>query len=84
MLLESWCRRAGASGIRRLQKYAKTLQAHRSGILAWYAYPISTGPLEGVNTKITVLKRQAYGFRNRRYFRLKLYALHLTRHELVG
>lgn len=82
--LNSWCRRAHASGIRRLQKYAKTLQTHRAGILAWYEYPISTGPLEGVNTKITVLKRQAYGFRNSRYFRLKLYALHLTRHELVG
>jgi transposase len=82
--LQSWCRRAELSGIRRLQKFAKTLQAHRSGILAWYEYPISTGPLEGINTKITVLKRQAYGFRNQRYFRLKLYALHLTRHELVG
>ena len=84
LFLESWCRRAQASGIRRLQKYAKTLLAHRSGIQAWYDHPISTGPLEGVNTKITVLKRQAYGFRNRRYFRLKLYALHLSRHELVG
>ena len=82
--LQSWCRRAELSGIRRLQKFAKTLQAHRSGILAWYEYPISTGPLEGVNTKITVLKRQAYGFRNQQYFRLKLYALHLSRHELVG
>jgi transposase len=59
--LKAWWRENG-----RLQKYAKTLQAHRSGILAWYDYPISTGPLEGVNTKITVLKRQAYGFRNRR------------------
>lgn len=82
--LDDWCVRARASGIRFLQKFANTLGGHRSGLLAWYDYPISTGPLEGTNNKIKTLKRQAYGFRDQEYFRLKLYALHMTKHVLVG
>ena len=82
--LKDWCARARASGIRMLSKFADTLQNHRQGILAWYYYPISTGPLEGTNNKIKTLTKMAYGFRDEEYFRLKLYALHLTRYELVG
>ena len=82
--LDRWCARAEATGIRRLQKLAKTLQAHRRGLLDWYIHPISTGPLEGTNTKIRVLQRQSYGFRDREFFRLKIYALHESKHALVG
>jgi transposase len=45
-------------------KFANTLLANRTGIFAWYDYPISTGPLEGINNKIKTMKRQAYGFRD--------------------
>ncbi len=82
--LNDWCARARASGIRFLQKFANTLEDHRSGLLAWYEYPISTGPLEGTNNKIKTLQRQAYGFRDQDYFRLKIYALHKTKYVLVG
>ena len=33
---------------------------YRTGLLAYYDYPISTGPLEGTNNKIKTMKRQAY------------------------
>jgi transposase len=82
--LNDWCSRARASGIRFLQTFAKTLQGHRNGILAWYDAPISTGPLEGLNNKIKTLQRQAYGFRDQDFFRLKIYALHKTRNVLIG
>jgi transposase len=82
--LDSWCRRAEASGVRMLRKFAKTLQNHRAGILSWYDYPISTGPLEGTNNKIQTMKRQAYGYRDEEFFRLKIYASHLTKYALVG
>jgi len=82
--LNDWCARARASGIRFLQKFANTLQGHRNGLLAWYDYPISTGPLEGTNNKIKTMQRQAYGFRDQQYFRLKIYALHETKLKLVG
>lgn len=82
--LNDWTSRARASGIRVLQTFANTLQGYRSGILAWYDHPISTGPLEGTNNKIKTLKRQAYGFRDQEYFKLKIKALHLSRYRLIG
>jgi transposase len=84
LFLNSWIRRAEASGIRVLQTLAKTLAIHRQGLLAWHTHPISTGPLEGTNNKIRALTRQAYGFRDQEYFLLQLYALHKTRFLLVG
>lgn len=84
VFLDRWCARAAATGIRHLQQFAKTLRAHREGLLDWYVYPISTGPLEGTNTKIRALQRQAYGYRDPNFFQLKLYALHETKHALVG
>jgi len=82
--LEDWAARASASGIQFLQKLAKTLLGYRSGVLAWYDYPISTGPLEGVNNKINTMKRQSYGFRDMAFFKLKILGLHETKYALVG
>ena len=83
-VLDDWIRRAEASCIKQLQQMATTLSMYRSGILAYYDYPISTGPLEGTNNKIKTMKRQAYGFRDQEFFKLKIYALHRTRYALVG
>jgi len=67
-----------------LQEFAETLVTHRPGLLNWYHCPISTGPLEGTNTKIKLLQRQAYGYRDMEFFTLKIYALHMTTYALVG
>jgi len=82
--LTAWCARATASGIRLLQQFARTLKRHARGILNYFKFPISTGPLEGTNNKIRTLQHQAYGFRDHEFFKLKIYALHETRYELVG
>lgn len=82
--LESWIADAQKSGIALLMKFAKSLAAHRNGLLSWYDHPISTGPLEGTNNKIKTLTRQAYGYRDFEFFRLKLFALHTTRYALLG
>ena len=79
-----WIARAQASGISMLKRFAKTLQTHFDGILAYYTYPISTGPLEGTNHKIKTMKRQAYGYRDTEFFILKILGLHLTKYALVG
>ncbi|EKC56337.1 family transposase, partial [human gut metagenome] len=52
-------------------RMAATLLAHRRGILAWYDSHISAGKVEGINNKIKVMKCNAYGFRNDRYFTLR-------------
>ena len=82
--LEDWLARARAARMEILFQLAQTLSRHRQGLLAWYDCPISTGPLEGTNTKIKLMQRQAYGFRDREFFKLKIYALHKTRVELIG
>jgi len=82
--LVDWINRAALSGIRMLMKFAKTLATHRTGILAYYDYPISTGPLEGTNNKIKTMKRQAYGFRDQEFFKLRILAIHETKYALVG
>ena len=56
----------------------------RAGILAYYDYPISTGPLEGTNNKIKTMNRQAYGFRDLEFFKLKILAIHQAKYALVG
>ena len=71
-----WTKQAQESKVPQLMKMAATVMAHRTGILAWYDCHISTGKVEGINNKIKVMKRTAYGFRDERYFELRLYALH--------
>lgn len=84
VLLMDWITYAESTGIRILHNFAKTLRFHAWGILAWYDYPISTGPLEGTNNKIKTMKRQAYGFRDPEFLRLKILGIHETKYALVG
>jgi transposase len=83
-VLQDWMARARASGIRILVQFADTLEEHEEGILNYYDYPISTGPLEATNNKIKLLQRQAYGFRDHEFFKLKILGLHETKRALVG
>lgn len=83
-ILADWIENAKASGIRILMKFANTLAAYKLGILAYYDYRISSGPLEGTNNKIKTMKRMAYGFRDMEFFKLKIMAIHETKYALVG
>jgi transposase len=84
VFLEGWIARARSSNVLMLKRFANTLAAHKSGLLAYYDYPISTGPLEGMNNKIKTMQKQAYGFRDMEFFKLKIKALHQTKYALVG
>jgi transposase len=84
LFVEDWLARARASGIRMLERFADTLEEHQEGILNYYDYRISTGPLEGTNNKIKTMKRQAYGFRDHEFLKLKILGLHETQYALVG
>jgi hypothetical protein len=71
------------AGVRMLVQFAATLESYQEGILAYYEYRISMGPLEGTNTKIHAMKRQPYGFRDRAFFNLKILGIHETKRALV-
>jgi transposase len=83
-LLMDWILYAESTGIRMLHRFAQTLRLHAMRILAYYDYQISTGPLEGTNNKIKTMKRQAYGFRDPEFLKLKILGIHRTRYALVG
>ena len=82
--LDIWIERAEHSGITVLKTMARTLRMCRQGLLNWYLHQISTGPLEGFNNKAQTMKRQAYGYRNMDFFKLKLRTLHLKKYALTG
>ncbi len=83
--LKSWIEMAQSSGITMLTKFAKTLEKHFEGILAYFDFDgLSTGPLEGTNNKIKTMQRKAYGYRDIEFFKLKIMALHETKYALVG
>jgi transposase len=52
----------------------RLLLTHDDGLVSHAKHPLSTGVLEGVNNKIEVLKRMAYGYRDDAYFFLKIRA----------
>jgi transposase len=83
-VLRDWIARARASGIRILIQLAATVEEYQAGILAYYNYRISTGPLEGTNNKIKTMQRQAYGFRDREFLKLKILGIHESKYALVG
>lgn len=70
----AWYGWAVRSRIPALVTFARRLQPKWPGILAHCHYPLHTSVLEGINNKIKVLKRMAYGFRDDDYFFLKIRA----------
>lgn len=70
----SWLRHAQESELAPLQRFARNLRRYTRGILASALFPMHTSLLEGVNNKIKVIKRMAYGFRDKEYFFLKIKA----------
>jgi len=82
--VESWIAEAKSLDIAPLTTFAETVESRIDCILAWYDHPITTGPLEGTNNKIKVLKRVAYGYRDLEFFMLRLLFLHETKVEMAG
>jgi transposase len=71
--IDQWCDLARSIKQQSLTSFANMLERHRYGIVNHCDYPIHTGKIEGVNNKIKVIKRKAYGFHDLRYFTLKIY-----------
>ena len=76
VILFNWIKEARGSGIRHMTRLADTIEQHMDGLLAYYDYKISSGKVEGINNKIKTIKRQAFGFRDSDYFKLRILSLH--------
>ena len=61
------------------RKFTELIDAHWDGISS-YCHPqnkVSLGLVEGINNKIRVLQRRAYGYRDEEYLKLKIVAAFL-------
>ena len=70
--LVAWCAIARLVGHKAVDTFAKRLENYSYGIMNHCEYPIHTSRLEGVNNKIKVIKRKAFGFHDNNYFILKV------------
>lgn len=70
--LEDWIAMAERIDNYHMAQFVKTLRRFEYGILNHCNFPIGTSRLEGVNNKIKVIKRKAYGFHDPVYFGLKI------------
>jgi transposase len=81
--LNLWCDAAKISGLEPLKRLGKTLEGYREQILNYFTHRITNASVEGTNNKIKTLKRQAYGYRDIEYFKLRLYHLHCSRYSFA-
>lgn len=70
----AWSAKALASGIAPLVRFARKLEPYLAGIVASASWRLNTSVLEGINNRIKVIKRMAYGYRDDAYFFLKIRA----------
>lgn len=71
---ENWKASLAEQGLKPYEKFAEMIERHWDGI-ATYCQPenkVSLGFVEGLNNKIRVLQRRAYGLRDEEYLRLKV------------
>jgi len=69
-----WYRLARESGLKPLMTFARRLKPYVDGIVASARFRLNTSVLEGMNNRIKVIKRMAYGYRDTDYFFLKIKA----------
>jgi len=79
---ENWRGRLKWQRLKHYETFAKMINRHWDGIAA-YCKPenkVALGFVEGLNNKIRVIQRRAYGFRDEEYLRLKILTCTLPLH----
>jgi transposase len=63
--LDAWCTRTLRSKIEPMKKLARMLRGHRALLLNWFRAKgqLSSGVVEGFNTKAKLTSRKSFGFR---------------------
>jgi transposase len=73
--LERWCTKVMRSRLEPMKKIARSLRAHKPLILNWFhaRQQVSLGATEGMNNKLKVITRRAFGFRTYEALEVALY-----------
>ncbi len=69
---KQWLHHAYESEIPALIQFAKLLKGNWRGIVRLVRWPMHAGQLEGINNRIKVIKRMAYGCRDSEFFFMKI------------
>jgi transposase len=70
--LLAWEQQVRESGVPELLKVLDTMERRRSGIENFFQYRAANGMAEGFNNVVGTIKKQAYGFHDRDYLKLKI------------
>jgi transposase len=70
--LDGWVEHYLFSENRTVHRIAKTIQQWKHQVINAIRYKVSNGTIEGINNKIKLIKRRAYGYRNMRHFELRV------------
>ena len=62
VLLDGWLEWAARSRLTPFVKLERTIRKHAEGVLAYLDTKMTNGPVEGINNKLRVIARRAYGF----------------------
>jgi transposase len=62
--IDIWCDKAISTGHKSLQTFVNTYHQNEKTILNYFNNRCSSGPVEGLNNKIKVIKRRGFGFIN--------------------
>jgi len=74
--IDEWCRKAGkyeTKGFNPFTSFIDTYKNYEENILNYFTHRMSSGPVEGLNNKIKVIKRRGFGFRNVLNFTKRLF-----------
>jgi len=69
---ETWFANVASSGVTQFDKVVTTIKTYFEGIKNYFKHRITNAGAEGINNKINVIKRKAYGYRDLEYFMLKI------------
>ena len=75
VFLDAWVRRAMRSRLEPIKKVARSIRSHEHLILNWFAAKkeFNSGIVEGLNYRIKLTIRKAYGFRTLQAAEIALY-----------
>jgi len=71
--LAAWCNAVMRSRIPEMKRVAKRLRPHFAKVLAAFEVDVRLGLVEAINGVVALLRRQAHGYRDVEYFKLKIY-----------
>jgi len=65
LFLRKWCGKAMRSQLEPVKKFVKTVRNHQPLMMNWFRAKkqYSSGTVEGMNRKVNLVTRKAYGFR---------------------